>query len=154
MPVYCRLMPYIKNEQLFDCPSGKYAACNGEYNHHHWVNQARASAWVSPKFVLGFGFSEFVLSYNAPVKESSVSRPAQCVFCADCCGLLNDPNRIAYPNVCSAACNVDRQIPANTRHNGGSNILFLDGHVKFGSAGSIVSGWNQPSGYYADTNQS
>jgi prepilin-type processing-associated H-X9-DG protein len=29
----------------------------------------------------------------------------------------------------AAACIPALQVPANTRHRGGSNVLFLDGHV-------------------------
>ena len=38
---------------------------------------------------------------------------------------------MAWANVCAAACNKDRQVDDNTRHNGGSNLLFGDGHVKW-----------------------
>jgi prepilin-type N-terminal cleavage/methylation domain-containing protein/prepilin-type processing-associated H-X9-DG protein len=38
---------------------------------------------------------------------------------------------VAYANVCAAACNVDRRLTLNVRHLSGSNMTFVDGHVRF-----------------------
>lgn len=73
---------------------------------------------------------------------------------ADACGLINGPERVGWANVCAAGCNPDRQTDSNTRHNGGSNICFMDGHVKFYNAQAIrtawTSEWYQGCGYWGN----
>jgi prepilin-type N-terminal cleavage/methylation domain-containing protein/prepilin-type processing-associated H-X9-DG protein len=55
---------------------------------------------------------------------------------------LNSQYRIAYPTVCGAGCNAALQMNQYTLHGGGSNIGFVDGHVKWHAAAQIVSQWN------------
>jgi len=50
--------------------------------------------------------------------------------------------RIGWANVCRAACQPERQLFDYTRHNGGSNVGFADGHVKWWRAEAVRGGWN------------
>ncbi|MCX7598826.1 MAG: DUF1559 domain-containing protein [Armatimonadetes bacterium] len=158
IPVYVLLNPYIKNWQIWACPSARPRRPDGNMIcanwsiPHHWVNNAINQGWVPANFQQTYGFSEWILSWSAPVKDAQVSRPAQLVIGADCMGLMNNPYRIAYANVCQAACNSSYRLQEYTVHNGGSNILFGDGHVKFMSAGAIETSWGQPQGIYGDPN--
>lgn len=158
-PIYCRLNPYVKNWQLWRCPSCRPQRADGSMIcrnwsiPHHWVNHAIDRGWVPSDFGHTYGFSEWVLSWSRPVKDAQITRVSQFVVGGDCMGLMNNPWRLAYPEVCQAAC-----VPANrqeqyTAHNGGSNILFGDGHVKWMRAHAIVSSWNRPGGIYGDPNR-
>ncbi|MBC7288983.1 MAG: DUF1559 domain-containing protein [Armatimonadetes bacterium] len=158
-PVYCRLNPYVKNWQLWACPSSRPHRADGSMIcanwsiPHHWVNTAIDQGWVPSNFSLTYGFSEWVLSWSRPVKDAQIKRPAQFVIGGDCMGLMNNPYRIAYSQVCAAACNSSYCVEDNTVHNGGSNIVFGDGHVKWMRANQIVSSWDQPDGIYGDPNR-
>ncbi|MCD6350605.1 MAG: DUF1559 domain-containing protein [Armatimonadetes bacterium] len=156
LPIYVRLNPYIKNWQLWVCPSahphrpdGSMICANWSIP-HHWVNHAIDRGWVPNDFRLSYGFSEWILSWHRPVQESQISRPAQLAIGADCIGLMNNPYRIGWANVCQAACHPEYRTDSGTVHNGGSNVLFADGHVKYFSAHAIVGSWDQPGGPYGD----
>ena len=126
--------------------------CNNWSIPHHWVNTAIGNGWVPSNFQQTYGISEWILSWQRPVKEARITRVAQCVIGGDCMGLFNSWHRLAYSQVCES-CNAIYQIDKNTAHNGGSNIFLCDGHAKFMSAGSIRGAWDQPNGIYGDTNQ-
>ncbi|NCO33301.1 MAG: hypothetical protein GW893_05440 [Armatimonadetes bacterium] len=60
----------------------------------------------------------------------------------------NGPNQFGWADVCQAnpgngytGCVTGIAIDANTRHSGGSNLAFADGHVKWASASTIVGNW-------------
>ena len=139
-PVYCRLNPYVKNWQIWACPSYMSGQCSNGSIPHHNVNDAVNQGWVPSNFCLTYGFNEAILSDCAGSANASLwVHPAQVVLVADARGLINTNNlpnsricgRIGWANECAVACNPDRAVDGNTRHNGGSNIGFADGHVKF-----------------------
>jgi prepilin-type N-terminal cleavage/methylation domain-containing protein/prepilin-type processing-associated H-X9-DG protein len=149
-PFWLQVEPYVKNFQLFSCPSAAGGPCRNGSTGHFRVDQ---------QIDLGRAPADFQLSYAYPEKPYNGHRsigcyvtgthklawwhyPAQSIIIAEANGLANGWARIAYANVCAADCNPDRQTDSNTRHNGGSNIGFLDGHVKFYSAGAIKSSWS------------
>jgi len=52
--------------------------------------------------------------------------------------------KIAFANApCGAGCHPEYQKEDNARHSGGSNIAFVDGHVKWMSAWQIRDAWNK-----------
>ena len=155
--------PYIKSYQLFACPSMNTRNCvNGSITHfavNEWVNQGLVPA----NFVLSYGYGECMMNSwrnggavnemqaaygTAPAaignargefKMGAATVPAQDLLIADSVGLANNGWRIGWANECAAQCNAGRMIDQNTRHNGGSNIGFVDGHAKFVNARSCVS---------------
>ncbi|MGQ9463940.1 MAG: H-X9-DG-CTERM domain-containing protein, partial [Candidatus Fervidibacter sp.] len=62
---------------------------------------------------------------------------------ADTMGLLLTGGRIGWANVCAAECIPDRRIDNNTRHSGGSNVIFMDGHVKWYRSMQAYNNWRQ-----------
>ncbi|MCX7597378.1 MAG: DUF1559 domain-containing protein [Armatimonadetes bacterium] len=142
---YALVQPYIKNAQLFRCPSGASPGgwplpnppFNGgvtwtwdmlSYGQGTWAACSTTPPWEKPGYSLG-----------------EYQYPSQSVLAADAAhhddGGAN-AYKIAYARVCAAGCNPSLQLEANTRHNGGANIAFVDGHVKFFSALSIISNFN------------
>jgi len=136
-----RILPYTKNVQIFGCPSTtrfKYRS-----NNIFTTPPGGRRWWLTPEFLgqqMNYGYN-FWLRARALAK---VDRPVRKVLVADCghpihaCGRLH---RVAFAETCAAWCNPDRQTEKNTRHNGGSNIAFCDGHVKWYHYTKI---WNPP----------
>jgi len=168
------IQPYIKNTQVYACPSDK----------NYWTPSNTALWWwysetVPPdvpvatqvnkyhmlqeitKQQISVGANEPLLngSYGKPT-DALIDRPAQTLLISDMINGLtggpsqgrpdrNNPNdirhkyimrRVAYANGCDGTWygNADQEhhIPAwegtdCTRHSGGSNIGFADGHSKF-----------------------
>jgi prepilin-type N-terminal cleavage/methylation domain-containing protein/prepilin-type processing-associated H-X9-DG protein len=155
--------PYIKSYQLFACPSMNTRNCYNGSIPHHAVDIMIDNGLLPSNFVLSYGYNECLMNSwrdgaavnamqaaygTAPgaidnargeYKLATATVPAQDVVIADSCGLANNGWRIGWANVCSAQCITDRMVDQNTRHNGGGNISFADGHAKFMNARSCVS---------------
>jgi len=158
--------PYIKSYQLFACPSMNTRNCYNGSIPHHAVDIMIDNGLLPSNFVLSYGYNECLMNSwrdgaavnamqaaygTAPgaidnargeYKLATATVPAQDVVIADSCGLANNGWRIGWANVCSAQCNPDRMVDQNTRHNGGSNICFADGHAKFMNARNCVTAMN------------
>ena len=136
------LFPYIKNWQIWACPSAPPSFCANGSIPHHGVN-ALINAGVLPSdFVMSYGYMESIINGTSDQERLVVwTQHSVTPIFADCSGLLNSPWRVAYANTCAAKCNPDRQKPENARHMGGSNVLFLDGHVKWYSAEAVIDNW-------------
>jgi len=149
LPPWLQIQPYVKNFDLFTCPSHNNGPCRNQSTAHFRVNQQIDLGRAPASFQLSYGYPEKPMNGHRSIgcgvygrhKLSWWKYPAQTVIIAESIGFVNSWQRIAYANVCAAGCNADRQTEQNTRHNGGSNVGFLDGHVKFYSAGAIRQGW-------------
>ena len=141
-----KLQPYVKNNQLFACPSQE-------------TNANFRNCWdgnVLPE--LGYGYNEWIshagnetngsCTCRDPKKESYWPKPAETYLWGDSkCGMTwgDSPEghlwRVAWPDC--PACWGCGAFPAMadrekyTRHNGGSNIGMMDGHAKFFTADNI-----------------
>ena len=155
--------PYIKSYQLFACPSMNTRNCYNGSIPHHGVNSMIDNGLLPSNFVLSYGYNECLMNSwrdgaavnamqaaygTAPgainnargeYKLATATVTAQDVVIADSCGLANNGWRIGWANECAAQCNAGRMVDQNTRHNGGGNICFADGHAKFMNARSCVS---------------
>ncbi|MGQ9731876.1 MAG: DUF1559 family PulG-like putative transporter [Candidatus Zipacnadales bacterium] len=134
---YGLTQPYVKNQQLYSCPTARAA---GGWDIPSW--------WTAD---ISYGMGRWAECHDQdPYEEvgfrlAQYQYPANSLICADAAHRDDGCSRwekIAYPAVCGAGCNPGNQIQANTRHNGGSNLAYVDGHVKFHSAGAIAAGWD------------
>ena len=129
------LSPYAKNFQIFLCPSATRVA-------------DPSSAGNMLQFQYGYNNSV------AGVAMGTVQYPAQTVALGDCahwncsnagCNLYAFawPAQDRRPNsaVCNALQSAD-QIDTTSRHNGGSNLVFCDGHSKWMNSRSIAGAQN------------
>jgi len=141
-----KVMPYIKNAQLFVCPS---ATLNANFR-----NCGKADALPE----LSYGYNEWI-SHNwsecgcdghAVVKMAYWPKPAETLMWADShCGMIWGEEagtgiiwRVAWPDsnycVCSGGTPPSQTDRATgTRHNQGSNVAFQDGHVKYYGVGNL-----------------
>jgi prepilin-type N-terminal cleavage/methylation domain-containing protein/prepilin-type processing-associated H-X9-DG protein len=141
---YAAIYPYVKNQQLFACPSspsaGGWPRPNAPYN-----------AGVNWNGIdLSYGMGRWADCTNANPYEKSGFRiaryqyPANSLLAADSAHHDDGCSRwekIAYASVCGAGCNPGNQTETNTRHNGGADLAFMDGHVKWFSAGRLAATW-------------
>ncbi len=126
------VMPYVKNEQIFTCPSwsgtggwisrGAANGCGGcggwtqvYWGGYAYVNQAPGTA---PN-------NGGCLHWNETVSIGSYQWPAEQYLLYD--GGCPHGTPVA-PGATIANLHVDE-----TRHNGGANFAFLDGHAKWGN---------------------
>ncbi|MCS7253529.1 MAG: DUF1559 domain-containing protein [Armatimonadota bacterium] len=137
------LSPYIKNWQIWACPSAAPFGCSNGSIPHHGVNDLISAGVLPGDFVMSYGYMESILNGCGGEQHRLIvwTQHAVTPIFADCSGLLNSPWRVAYANTCAAKCNPSRQTPEYARHLGGSNVLFLDGHVKWFSAESVIDHW-------------
>ena len=139
---YQQLFPYVKNWQIWVCPSARPFGCANGSIPHHGVNSMIGAGKIPSDFILSYGYMESVVNGCANQDRLTTwTQPTLTPIIADSSGLLNSPWRVGWANTCAAKCNPDRQVESNTRHTGGSNVLFLDGHVKHYEANKFVSDW-------------
>jgi prepilin-type N-terminal cleavage/methylation domain-containing protein/prepilin-type processing-associated H-X9-DG protein len=143
-----RLDPYIKNADLWECPS--YSLTWAQYP----TPPGGGSGWWST--ILGpisYGLNYRLMPNWTTRKLAEATAPAETFVLGDsvsfdvCWGRFE---ALAYASLCGwqtscATPNLEWRQDDNTRHNGGSNIVFLDSHAKWVNASKIMeaceSGW-------------
>jgi prepilin-type processing-associated H-X9-DG protein len=126
------LQPYTKNWQIFVCPSaagaGDPSSAGNQLNHQYGLN------------------------YNAcGLATGQMTVPAETIALGDSAAWLSNMggcNLAAFAWAAqeksgAAPCNAlqaSRQGDQFTRHNGGSNLCYCDGHAKWQSALAIAGG--------------
>jgi len=153
--------PYVKNRQVWRCPSAKQ-----EWGVLVPSQNPSPCNWPFPEDWKGFVYS---IGYNfdglVGAKLAQIQYPAQAMECGD----SRHPeainiNRAAWADQC-AMCNIGNSgwwgyippdfktntafINAATRHSGGSNIGFVDGHVKWYRFDALYAAWKnaKPDGW-------
>ncbi len=113
-----KIDPYTKNKQIYTCPS------HGE--------SVQSYGGSGP-----FGFADLYFGYGHPwrggAKLGAVSAPAETALTQDGCHPAVDGARGAVPAMCKGfdPCNTTPINESHFNHNGGSNVAFWDGHVKW-----------------------
>lgn len=133
------LYSYVKNWQAYVCPNS--------------IRDAAAAADSTNQFHFNYGYNSALRA----VSNADVRFPAELVAMGDAshwdgngCGGLSfaysTVNKRPTGNACGASVSAN-WIEACTRHSGGSNLAFADGHVKWLSGSAIqgkMPGWVQP----------
>ena len=131
------LHPYHKSVEVYYCPDARMTDPG-------WIHAIpgpggdTATQIMVPRYQIGA--TEFVVKVAnatnppAPVPISSVGRPADLVIIADSLHIIfNRVGRIINANYGSNNLSAppERPVPTMARHNGGSTLLFGDGHAKW-----------------------
>ncbi|MCD6361827.1 MAG: DUF1559 domain-containing protein [Armatimonadetes bacterium] len=113
--------PYIKNDQVFKCPSAATMDCSYGWNYPH---------------------AGYRLDYGHQLSLGDIDRPAQFM-------LFGDSNNGSYRRYLYCACVGHWPFPPGirdatnmiaTRHNEGANFAFADGHAKWRKTASLTGG--------------
>lgn len=132
------LQPYLKNEQVFKCPSAlpwsapaPGAWWNTDYGCH--LNEAHIQPAANNHAADYAGTGTIDLSdfgFNESTPLASISFPASFILCADAGRSDNTPSRGGlYPQ--PWAFDVSSQARFLPRHQGGGNVAYADGHAKW-----------------------
>jgi len=142
--------PYIKNTQIFRCPSGSndpVLLTGGDATKAGWFVGAgyvplwyTQSGWWSPVSGANWGAGGSVINNNVQtpancnddyltrfMATSRIQRPANSTICVDGYGIQN-PANLNQAQVGFSGFTDDGE---SYRHNGGWNVVFQDGHVKW-----------------------
>jgi prepilin-type N-terminal cleavage/methylation domain-containing protein/prepilin-type processing-associated H-X9-DG protein len=149
-----RLNPYVKNAQLWECPS--YSLTWSQYSAPPGGGNGWWSTILGP---ISYGLNYRAMPTWTVRKLAEMPAPAETFIIGDsvsfdiCWGRFD---ALAYASFCGwqlttspcASGNPEWEQDDNTRHNGGSNIGYLDGHAKWMNARDIIdnceSGWCGP----------
>ena len=106
MTAQTAIQPYMKNEQIWVCPSGS------DFYYYYWDNPTGTGAVTGIKG--SYGYNQHLSAYIL----ADVERPAETGVWADC------QERLVILHENSRYRTVER-------HNGGGNLAYMDGHAKW-----------------------
>lgn len=142
------LQPYMKNVQIFSCPSGPNKDIRTIVNQGEAFNAPGA---IKVPWQGAYGANEYIVKagpdnpdeyQRSAISMAAIGRPADLWFVADCSYIItNDMRRIPHANPTGAPWDSNDRVanPAFARHSGsGSNIAYGDGHAKFRNQGSMM----------------
>ncbi len=130
------IQPYVKSTQIFTCPStikpraGIYLAPNSDGSNGQSFPDAN-----------NYGANESVIGNNTPFSAAGINGVALLPMIADSSFyLFTDPRRVINANFNTGNTYAAPEAPDGklSRHLGGSNIAFADGHVKFMNQGAMA----------------
>ncbi|HOS91872.1 MAG TPA: DUF1559 domain-containing protein [Armatimonadota bacterium] len=154
-----QLQPYIKNTAVFQCPSAVQM--------DEWMGNCYGGQFGRPNYIVHYGYNVQIQEApfrnwgdNGVWSMASHQRPAEVGLLADCFTTrwVSSPDpqsgisvMVAFANwtaggaqdAFTCGCwpqitNLDLAIQKYTRHNGGSNIAFADGHAKWFPAAKTI----------------
>jgi len=124
------VLPYVKSTQVYVCPS--MTPTYGTY----W------SFTITGPVTYGYGFSWYIFGNDTartPYTLGQITKPAEVVMIGDAQHCWGGGDAIPYANTC---CDTTRPTTGNpSRHNGGENLAFVDGHVKWMQSEAIKGDW-------------
>ncbi len=130
---FAQIYPYVKNGQVFECPSRD----TGTPPYSYYASTCPGCGTVC------YGFNEHL--HQVALKLASVQYPSEGLLMGDCQHPLGgwaqsscDYILVRYAHSKTSGCGCPpnptifyQRVEDNAAHNGGSNIAFIDGHVKW-----------------------
>jgi prepilin-type N-terminal cleavage/methylation domain-containing protein/prepilin-type processing-associated H-X9-DG protein len=113
------LYPYVKNVQIFICPSD-----SAPFNETAWLGPQTATMIGTNPWLCSYGYNGTVSN----LKSDSIQYPSECLGIIDDVGI--DFVLAGWPPYFTNSSSWPLD-PTKARHNGGSNMSYLDGHAKW-----------------------
>jgi len=139
--IWDQLTPYIKNTAIWVCPSKAYGVTVASPA----TPPGGDTWWSATVNQSGYGINyRLPYSWHGIRIMADIPRPAETMVLGDAMNLDICWNiyRMAYAGICGweVSCDYVGTWPQerNTRHNGGENLAFADGHGKWMSASGIM----------------
>ncbi len=148
--------PYVKNLQIYVCPSGNDWTGDPDWRNWHTYHgfhypgpSSGTYGWNRHIFERHSG-SGATMAPNA-YKLAQIKYPAGTLMMGDSAHMFGQHGMFEWSNVCcDGSSPLDGFLADGTptpdsysRHNGGENLAFMDGHTKWLSSRSIFAQWNQ-----------
>ena len=173
-PVNCtpigQLVPYLKNVQIWVCPSegARMVRYVGVYS-ADYGGCAKVGRWLFPvEFVdqpMAIGINTWAPTWanckdqvTRVYTDAKVVKPAERVFFGDqVAPIAGGPACMIFANACGVYCKPAVRDEKYTRHTGGSNLVFMDGHAKWLHWQQIYNRFKvlmRPDGYFDNADPS
>jgi len=130
------IQPYIKNNQIYICPSDGTANCVSHANSESHTFYADCLMGVYPNQKLSYGYNYSLFGHV----DSEMPRPAELAAFADMIErpyFYSDGATLPTGGHSISRAHDDR-VGRAARHNGGVNIGFADGHAKWVGESGII----------------
>ncbi|MBC7288428.1 MAG: DUF1559 domain-containing protein [Armatimonadetes bacterium] len=123
-----QIAPYIKNEQIFVCPSnpGNDFVLGDAYNRDYY-------------FGYGLNYWLTYYYYYNDAHISKIQRPAETIWFTDCDFYVVYPTYYLYTYPTNPVYGQNGYARLQLRHNDGVNVGFVDGHAKWMNRQTIES---------------
>jgi len=129
LPWIQKVQPYVKNMQIFRCPSGVSAI---GYSMNAWSMSFVAAYWQASYGTVGLYIPDQSVSPTEAIRVFDAGLLATSGSTDYTGGMDCDPTNENLVNTTTPSAANDLIFPGN--HNSGNNLLFLDGHVKWWGA--------------------
>ena len=124
------IQPYVKNIQVFSCPSSKYV----------WEgNPGNAT-------IISYGYNAYLSNYPGwyqGTTDATITRPSTTVLLAETGGTPEQTDRyyVAYSpySYNGTTITLASKYGMSSRHMDGSNVLWCDGHVKWMATSAMMA---------------
>jgi prepilin-type N-terminal cleavage/methylation domain-containing protein/prepilin-type processing-associated H-X9-DG protein len=123
-----QIYPYVKNEQLYTCPSNKT---------YTWT----VGSGTSRDSYFGYGLNYWLTYYYYRLDLAILTKPASTIWFTDCNYYVVYPSYYLFTYPTHTTYGVNGYARVQLRHNGGVNVGFVDGHAKWLSR-SVIEGDN------------
>ena len=126
-----KLLPYMKNESIFACPSNK-SVVTGFFADSYGPARTLAHGWGVDQY-----HYPYRSIYQAPMSLAQISRVAESAV------FFEKTNAVTtMPYVYCPIHNLPLATQVADRHNDGLNVVFYDGHAKWMKKEAVISGPN------------
>ena len=149
------IMPYVKNLQIFTCPSGNDIPGSHTSDPNTWNSYGRGAVrfHIPGPGSMGYAWNYYIFHRTTPYKMAQIKYPAGTFMVSDSAHMWGGNGAILWANACCDGQGTDgapldgflsdgTPTPDHfSRHNGGENHAYLDGHVKWHTSRGVFGNW-------------
>ena len=153
------IMPYVKNLGIYTCPSGNDPPSGMTDDPTTWNEYGRVDPQLFryPGPSRSYAWSYYIFHHVPGYKMAQIEYPAGTIMLGDSAHMWGGNGAFIWSNTCcdgqgSTGSPLDGFLSDGTptpddysRHNGGENYGFLDGHAKWLSSRTVLGNWR---GYF------